>query len=151
MKKIKVLLAAVILTGLTLTSCSSDDDSGGTSASIVGKWTPVKTIFKINGQSLTTPYEDNEAGCDKDYLEFVEGGAVNDVIYYKNAQNVCTQDVGDPATWVKNNNSLTVNGTFDYDGTYTIEKLTGSELRVSTSESSGGVTSTAITYFTKVN
>ncbi|MDI1256100.1 MAG: lipocalin family protein [Flavobacterium sp.] len=151
MKKIKLVLAAVIFAGLALTSCSSSDDGGGTSASIVGKWTPTKTIIKINGQTaFDEAYADNEAGCDKDYLEFTAAGALNDVVYFHNVDNACEADAATPGTYTKTGNSVTVSGTADYDDTYTIAKLTTSELRVTTTTTAQGLTQVTTIYFTKV-
>ncbi|MGK4568911.1 hypothetical protein [Flavobacterium sp. 3HN19-14] len=92
MKNFKVLLAGILLTGLSLSSCSSDDDNSATSASIVGKWTPTKTVSKVNGQTaLNNPYEGNEAGCDKDFIEFTQAGALNNTVYFHNARMLVKQ------------------------------------------------------------
>lgn len=147
MKKIKVVLASLTIATLTLTSCSSDDSSG-TSVSIVGKWNPIKTVIKSSGSTITQDYDENEAGCAKDFIEFVEGGVLRNVIYFKNAENACTEDAAEPEVWAKTDDELTITGG-EYDGTYEITKLSGSELRVTQTESLGGTTATVTVYFKK--
>ena len=150
MKKIKVLLAVLIITGLSVTSCSSDDSSG-TPATIEAKWYPTKSVTKLGSSSQTTTYTDHEAGCDKDYIEFVTGGVLKDVIYFKNASDVCTEDISDePATWNKSADLLTINGG-DYEGTFDITKLSNSDLIVTEESTLGGVESSVTYYFKKVN
>lgn len=144
MKKIRFAFAAIAATALLMTSCSSDDD--GPAAKLEGKWTPTKTISITNGNQTVTTYDDNEPGCDKDYREFVEGGAYRYVIYYENVANSCAEEVvstiwsktGDVVTIVDTNDDPIIEAPLDA-GTYTITKLTGSELRLQSTTSTGGV------------
>src|SRR5690606_21855429 len=98
-------------------------------ATIIGKWTPTKTVVKTGTGTLTQKYEDNQAGCDKDYVEFVDGGVFRKVIWFKNAENTCTEDAAAPQVWSKSDDELSIIGG-DYDGEYDVAKLSGSELRI---------------------
>lgn len=143
MKKMKLAVFAFVAAGLTLVGCSDDDNK--TVASIEGKWTPTKTITLFNGNQTVENYQENEAGCDKDYREFLAGGAYRYVIYYRNTTDVCTEDAlvstysksGDTVTIVDTDPSATV--TPPDAGTYEITKLTGSELRLTSNATVGGV------------
>lgn len=146
MKQIKVLLAAVIITAFSA-SCSSDDNGDSTSGNIMAKWTPTKTVTSLNGNNQDPAnYSGNEAGCDKDYTEFLTGGVVKDVVFYHNAAEACTEDADASSTWSKNGNTLVIDG-----DSYEITKLTGSELRYKSTVQTGGATLTVTEYFTKVN
>jgi major membrane immunogen (membrane-anchored lipoprotein) len=147
MKKIKLAVVLLMTGTMSLTSCSSDDSKE--SASIVGKWTPVKTVVKTGTGTLNQKYEDNQPGCDKDYVEFVDGGVFRKVIWFKNAENVCTEDAAEPQVWSKDDKELTIMGGA-YNGTYDISKLSGSELRIVSTQSIGGTSATTTVYFSKV-
>jgi len=147
MKTIKLYLAAVLIAGLSFTSCSDDDDNGpSTGGEIVGKWTPTKTVTSVNNADVESDYTGNEPGCPKDFSEFVTGGVLRDVIYFKNTAEVCTEDADNTSAWTKTGTTLTIDGT-----TYEITRLTGSELRYKSTVSTGGATLTVTEYFSKVN
>ena len=146
MKSIKVMLAAVLVAGLSFTSCSSDDDGPSTGGNIVGKWTPTRTVTSVNGRNESKNYADNEPGCEKDYTEFVTGGQLRDVIYFKNASNACTEDADTDSTWSKAETTLIID-----TQSYEIIRLTGSELQIKSTASAGGATLTVTEYFTRVN
>lgn len=140
MKKFKVLLATFVLAGLTLTSCSSDDNSGpSTPATINAKWTPIKTITKVGSQpEVSEDYLNNEAGCDKDYIEFSGTSTFKDQYFYKNGSNVCTEDEAGSGSWSKNDNNLTITSDDSaYEGVYKIETLTNSDLVIYMEETIG--------------
>ena len=147
MKKIKVLLTAIVITALSA-ACSSDDGGSAISGDVNGKWNPVKSVIKVGTSTFTEPYEENEPGCDKDYVEFANAGVLNNVIYFKNASNVCTPDSADATSWSRTDNTLTITGG-EYDGTYEITKLNNSQLQIKGTSSTGGVTSTITVYLTK--
>jgi hypothetical protein len=150
MKTIKVVLAALVISAFSFTSCSSDDEGSSTGGDLTAKWNPIKTIVKIAGQEVEQPYEENEPGCSKDYVEFTDAGAFNNVIYFKNADNVCTEDSGAPVTYTRNENTIVISGG-EFGGTYTITRLTGSELRVQQTSTSGGITATTTIFLTKAS
>ncbi len=144
MKKIRFAIASVAAAGLLFASCSDDDNNA--TANIEGKWTLTKTITISNGNQYVVPYEGNQEGCDKDYSEFVDGGAYRFVVLFKNAQEVCTEDIV-PSTWSKSGDQLTIvdtNSDSAIDsppdaGVYEITKLTGSELRLYSDATVAGV------------
>ncbi len=147
MKKLKLVLASFVIAGLTLTSCSSDDSSGS-SASIVGKWNPTKSVYKLSGANKTETYKGNEPGCPKDFIQFSEGNAFSFVVYNKNPSNECIQAADVAATYVKSENNLTITGG-EYAGTYEVTKLTGSQLVVRATQNVGGATATTTLYLKK--
>ena len=149
MKKFKALLFAFVLTGMTLVSCSSNDDGpAGPAPTIEGKWNQIQTVVTINGTAVPTTYDSNEPGCTKDYLEFATASIFNDVVYFKQS-GVCQQSIATPRIWTKTNNSLTISGDTDLSGTYEIVKLTNTELQIKISKNIGGTPSTAVIYMNK--
>lgn len=150
MKNIKILLATAVIAAFTLTSCSKDDNNTGpvTNGSITEKWNQTKSVVSANNQNITQNYIDNEVGCTKDFIQFTTTNAFNNVVYYKNADNACTEDAASPVTYIKSTNALTINGG-EYDGTYTITTLSGSELIVKSVETISGTEITTTTYFSK--
>jgi len=132
MKKIKALMVAFVLAGMTVVSCSSDDSSGPP-ATIGGQWNQTKTVTKVGtAPAQTQNYNDDELGCTKDYVEFLgtNSGTVKKVIYFKNAQNVCQSDSGLTSNWSKNENTLTISSG-EFEGVYTITRLSNTELIIS--------------------
>lgn len=69
MKNQSVLLALVLSTGLMVTSCSKDDNDGETLAPLTGKWNITQVGTTISGQETLIDAPQNEAGCNKDYLD----------------------------------------------------------------------------------
>lgn len=147
MKKIKALMFAVVLAGMTVVSCSSDDS--GPAPTINGKWNQVKTIIKIaNGPSSTVKYTDNVAGCDKNYVEFASNNVYNDVVYFKQGGE-CQQSAADAGVWTKTDKKLIIANGGTLSGTYDIIKLSSGALNIATSNDSGGITTTTTVYFEK--
>lgn len=148
MKKIKALMFAFVLAGMTVVSCSSDDS--GPAPTIDGKWNQTKTVVKItNGPSQTIKYTGNETGCDKDYLEFASAGVFNDVIFNKNGGGDCLE-TKTPGTWAKNDDVLIIDDAGFLSGTYEIVKLSGSALEIASTSQSAGTSTTTTIYMTKV-
>ncbi len=151
MKKIKALMFAFVLAGMTVVSCSSDDD-GGPAATIDGKWNQTKTVVELGGQSITQDYDDNVAGCDKNYIEFAPSNVFNEVVYFKAAgSGDCQTDMADPGTWSKNDQTLTINNSGFLSGTYEITRLAGNNLEISSTDSAGGVTTKTTIFMTRAN
>lgn len=149
MKKIKAIMFAFVLAGMTVVSCSSDDS--GPAPMIEGKWNPIKTVTKVGtAGSQSQNYAGNEPGCDKDYIEFVgtSSGNLRDVVFFKNAQNSCTEDEGTAATWSKSDKILNVNGG-NFDGDFTITKLSNSELIIESTSNIAGQDLIVKYYFRK--
>ncbi len=147
MKKIKFLAVALAVGALSF-SCSSDDNENPLGGDLTAKWNVVKTVLSVSGEDYVTNYESNEPGCDKNYIEFTDDGHVNDVIYFHNASNVCTEDAATPQEYTRTDNTLTIAGG-EYGGTYEITKLTNSELQITQTSTAGGLTTETTVYFSK--
>lgn len=144
MKKFKLFVCTFVLAGTALVSSCGSDDSSGTEPTIEGKWNYNKSLISTNGGDPTTStYEDHTEGCDKNYQEFATGGTFRDVVIYKNASQVCTEDAI-TSTWSKTDDELTIDGE-----TYTVTKLTNSELRYESTTTTGGATLKVTQVFTK--
>ena len=144
MKKLIILFVFALVTGLNFTSCSSDNESSS-SSSIVGKWNFSK--FSITSSGVTSPeedYDDNEAGCPKDYFEFKNGGVFNNASY---SGSTCVIDLSS-GTWVQSGNTVTL--TIDNEVIiFQVVSVTSSTLKVKTTETDSGVTYTINITFTK--
>ena len=145
MKKFLSRLLVVFILTATVSSCTKDE---GAQASIVGKWTVVQTQITVPGfPPITEPYDGNVAGCNKNYVEFVAGGTVNDVEYSK-VNNVCAPNV-EVGTWAQNGNNLTIGYGTDVT-TATIVSATPTELKFSITITEMGVTATSVVTFAKI-
>ena len=147
MKAIKVLLAALVISGFAA-SCSSSDDGDSTGGDLTARWNETKTVQKISGETYNYPYTGNNPSCDKDYIEFTDGGSFNRAIFNQDIHNVCIESADNVYEWQKTDNTLAISGG-DYGGTYEIKKLTDSQLTIQKEETTGSVTTTFIIYFTK--
>lgn len=134
-------MLSALMSGLMFTSCSSDD--GNTiSGPLEGKWNFDNVSYTVSG--ITSPeedYEGNQTGCPADYVEFVTGGVYHEGDYTNTA---CELSV-DNGTWVRTNNTITINGVEDG----TIVKLTETALKVKYTTTEEGFTVTANISFTK--
>lgn len=141
MKKL-VLFVSVLALGLT--SCSKDDDGGGTSASLEGKWEFSKEGVAANGQEALTDYDHTE-GCPKDYLQ-IGATTVVDHSFFKDGED-CVDETSS-TTYSRSGNTLTIT---EGGQTYTSEimVLDGSTLKIKDSETVGGQTFDYITVFTR--
>jgi len=149
MKKIKIVLAAVICSVFALTSCSNDDDSG-VGASIVGKWNPQQTVTSVGtANQPAEPYVNNQVSCGKDYIEFADPSILKNVVWNKDADGVCSETPGTVGAWAKTGDVVTVTGG-SFAGTYKVTRLTGSELRLAETGTIGGVAVTTTIYFAKI-
>lgn len=146
MKKIKALMVAFVMAGMTVVSCSSDDS--GPAPEITGKWNQNKTVVKIGNKSVTQKYTDNVEGCTKNYIEFAAANVYNDVVYFKQGGN-CQESAAEPGTWSKVDKTLTITNGGLLSGTYEVSKLSGSALELKTQNNEGGITTTTTIYFNK--
>jgi hypothetical protein len=143
-KSITILLLFVTV----LTSCGSDDGPS-VPPTILAKWTPNRSVLEANGSRITTNYDDNVAGCDKNFVEFTAANVFRNVVFFKNASNVCAEDEADPTTYTLTDDNLVIAGGL-YGGNYTIFRLTNNELAIRNTETISGVATTVTIYFTKV-
>ena len=127
MKKLIVLFLSVMTSGLLLTSCSDDDESG---SSIEGKWDFFQVGISALGQEILEPYEHQE-GCDKDNLNFKSGGVLDAEEFFNNGEG-CDSDI-EIGSWAKSGSTLT----FTFEGELveaTIVTLDSSTLKLNVSE-----------------
>jgi hypothetical protein len=129
MKKLSILFLSVLTLGLAVTSCSSDDDNGG---SIEGKWTPVKMGSVVDGKELLVNIP-NDGKCDTDVIEFTADGKFTEVSYEFSIDK-CEAST-DKGTWSLKDKVLST--TYDGDtDVYTEEvlEITKSSLKLKTTE-----------------
>lgn len=143
MKKLRIVLFSVLALGLTTVSCG-DDDSSSTGGKLEGSWVYAKEGIAAQGQEVLQDYT-HTTGCDKDYIE-ITATNVKDV-WYDNNGTEC-EEGSSTSTYTRSGSTLTV----VEDGTTTtvnIEKLTSSELKISSSETMNGTTVKYVTTFTR--
>lgn len=130
MKKLSILFLSVLTLGLSVASCSSDDDNS--SASIEGKWTPVKMGSILDGKEILVNIP-NEGKCDSDIIEFTADAKFTDLTYeYENSK--CTSST-DKGTWSLKDKTLTTTYDGDTDlNTFEVTELTKSTLKLKHTE-----------------
>lgn len=77
MKNRSILLALALTFGLFATSCSDDDNEGETIVPLAGKWNITQVGTVVNGQEVLVDAPQNQAGCDKDFLELKTDNSLN--------------------------------------------------------------------------
>jgi hypothetical protein len=150
MNKFKLIFVCLTVSVFSFTSCSSDDSSA-TGGQLMARWNPVKTTIKVGSQgTITQAYEGNEIGCNKDYIEFAANNVLRRVVYFRNADNVCSESAAStPASWSRSGDVITIMGDPTYEGQYEIIRLTGSELRLKGTSETGGISTVTTLYFSK--
>lgn len=145
MKKLSILFLSVVTLGLSVSSCSSDDND---SASIEGKWQLTEEGAILNGQEILQPVT-NEGGCNSETYEYLENGTV--INTYSEFYNSKCTEFTDNGTWSKDGNNLTEKYEGDSTGdTYEIAKLSGSQLKLKETYSEGGITFASVRVFKKI-
>lgn len=146
MKKLKIVLLSVLTLGLSLASCSGDDDNGTTDGKIEGKWIYTKVGVMNGNNELLIDYPEHEPGCDKNYVEITADGKWKDVSFFGDE---CTKESNE-GSWTRNGDSVTI--TLDGEPeSGTILKLTNTELKLKSTYTEEGETVTAIALFTRAN
>ena len=70
MKNSRIVLALIVSVGLFTASCNKDDSNEGeTLAPLVGKWAISKVGTTTGGVETLVDAPQNEAGCNKDFME----------------------------------------------------------------------------------
>jgi hypothetical protein len=143
MKKLSILFVSVLALGLSLVSCSKDDDKA--EASIEGKWNLSKMSITANG--VTSPEKDNSentVGCTKNYLEIKTGGIA---VYgaYEGSDCALSKETG---TWSKEGNKITIKLGTDTD-IYEIVSVTDSGLTLRYTLTESGLSFLVNDIFTK--
>ena len=125
--KNRSLFAFALTIGLVATSCSDDDNDGETLLPVIGKWNVAQVGTVISGQEVLIDAPQNEAGCDKDYLDLKIDNDVNEG-EYDSTDSPC-ELLTKTGTFSRSHNNLTTT----IDGvtkTQDIMNLTLSELKV---------------------
>jgi hypothetical protein len=146
MKNLKFLLMTLVVASLSLTSCSEDDGESGTSADIVGRWNPVRTVVSFNGNEIEQTYEHNEITCGKDYVDFAANEDFNNVVYFMDADDDCQTSAATVTSYEKSGDMLSIASGF-YSGDYTITLLTSTDLQFI--EGGGAAEATTTYYFSR--
>jgi len=142
MKNIK-LLVLFVLSAVTFVSCNGSDDDNDPVASINGRWYFSQEGYEEGGIVVYDAY-DHQAGCGKDYLEFLANNVLKGRIYYSED---CEFDdlIG---TWSQSNNALNMN----IDGEQSsveIVNLSDAELKLKFVENFEGETYTSYVILTR--
>lgn len=125
--KTSMMVALVLGMGFIGSSCSDDDNGGETVAPLAGKWRFSKVGTTINGVETLVDAPQNQAGCERDFIELksdntlVEGD-------YDSTIDACALFT-DNGIYSRSNNNLTrvVDGVTTVQD---IENLTLSELKL---------------------
>lgn len=144
MKKLTVLFLSAMTLGLSVSSCSSDDDDKK-SASIEGKWEITKAGLIVGGQEALADYE-NEGGCTIPTMQYNADGKFIDITSeYWDSQCSTYQETG---TYKKDGNTLTLKYDDD-EAKLDILELTESTLKVKMTYSEEGMSITAVSVYKK--
>jgi hypothetical protein len=116
------ILTAFVFTASFFTGCDDDDDNG--IGSVAGNWAGDKTELVIKVEGVPTPFNETDDSFDGE-VEFQQDGTA---VYNEDGE----ETIG---TWSQTNNKLYLtipddSEEFDMSGTYTIQELTGSKLRI---------------------
>jgi len=110
MKNRSLLFVFTLVIGLVTASCTSDDNKGETIVPLVGKWNLDKVGIVVSGEEVLTDAPQNQAGCNKDYLELKVGSDVNQGDY-DSSDNPCELTVKTGSySRVNNNLTTTIDG-----------------------------------------
>jgi hypothetical protein len=115
-------LFALLFTASFFTGCDDDDDNGiGT---VAGNWVGDKTELTIKVEGVPTPFNETDDSFAGE-VEFQQNGTA---VYSEDGDEI----VG---TWSQTNNKLYLtipdeSEELDMSGTYTIQELTGSKLKI---------------------
>ncbi|MBN8566296.1 MAG: lipocalin family protein [Flavobacteriales bacterium] len=127
MKNRSLLFAFALTIGLFATSCSDDDNDGETLLPVIGKWNVSKVGTVIAGEEVLIDAPQNEAGCNKDYLDLKYDNDVNQG-EYDSSDTPCAL-ITKTGSYSRSHNNLTT--TIDgVSKTQDIMNLTLSELKV---------------------
>ena len=129
MKNVFVSSLLVAVTCLSISSCNKDDDSDASTSiekGLIGKW----DFYRVTEEGALVLYVHAE-GCDKDYVEFVDGGEIR---VTNHEEENCEIDMN-TGTWTVNDNKLSVKMKFDGENeeteTYDVETLNKTDLKIS--------------------
>lgn len=147
MKKLSTLFVFVFVLGTVFTSCTKDISGPVDVNFIEGKWNFNKSTVSSSGFTLpyTTDYFRNEDGCNKDYIELLNGG----VAKYGNYPATCILEQRS-GTWSLSGTNLIIAVTgSSFNGTFEIASLSATELILKINGTYEGKSGTLNLYFTK--
>lgn len=147
MKKLSILFVFVLAVGTFFTSCTKDISGPVDVNFIEGKWNFNKSTVSSSGFTLpyTTDYFRNEDGCNKDYIEILNGG----VVKYGNYPANCILEQRN-GTWSLSGTNLIIAVTgSSFNGTFEIASLSATELILKIDGTYEGKSGTLNLYFTK--
>lgn len=124
MKKITILFLSVLTLGLSVASCSSDDDEN---TSIVGKWELIKEGTVISGQEVIGDVENGT--CGGDITEYLADGSFNEQTFFSE-DSKCESET-DKGTYTVKEKTLNMKYEGDTSGDNSeILELNGSTLKL---------------------
>lgn len=132
--KTKFLIVPALLLAFGTTSCDDDDDKNFQlpPATLTGKWNFSKVGGIVGGTEILTPYDGNEAGCNKDYIELGNNNTYANVDY--NSDTEPCQAITTAGTFAVTGNTIVVDaGAESFTGT--ILNLSYVELKVQDNDS----------------
>nr|WP_294928303.1 lipocalin family protein [uncultured Flavobacterium sp.] len=135
---------SVLTLGLSVASCSNDDDNDGGSASIEGKWELSQVGYIVGGQETLEDVK-NES-CSNDTYEFTNDGKFKYTEYYSN-EGKCEPET-DNGTWTKNGNTLKIKFTGDDEESYETE-ISGNKAKLKQTQTVEGQTFTYVEVYVK--
>ena len=145
MKKITILFLSVLTLGLSVASCSNDDDNDGGSASIEGKWELSQEGAIVGDKEMLVDAENGS--CDNDTYEFTNDGKFKLTEYYSNEGN-CEAET-ENGTWTKNGNTLTIKYTGDSEGDTYQTEISGNKIKLKETFTDEGQTYTYVYVYVK--
>lgn len=129
MKKNYILFLFVATLGLAISSCSNNDDDN---SSIESTWEITHEGVIVNGKETLVPV-DNEGGCEKGSITYLNNGTFTETYSEFNDDSKCVTFT-ENGTWSKKGNSLTLRYTNEegdsYDAEGEIVELNKSTLKV---------------------
>ena len=127
MKNSRIVIALVASLGLFAVSCNNDDNQGETLAPLSGKWKFSKVGTTTGGTETLIDAPQNQAGCERDYIELKTDNTVLEGDY-NSTVTACALVVED-GIYSRSHNNLTrvVNGVTVVQD---IVNLTFSELKL---------------------
>jgi hypothetical protein len=112
---------AILFTASFFTACDDDDDNG--IGSVAGAWVGDKTELNIKVEGIPTPINE----VDDSFAGEVDFQSDGTALYSEDGEEI-------EGTWVQNNNRLILTiptaDEFDMSGTYTIQELNPSRLKL---------------------
>ncbi|NMH29348.1 lipocalin family protein [Flavobacterium silvaticum] len=148
MKKLIKSIGLMAFAGLSLVSCSSDDDGFSFSEDqITGQWAYSKQRYAINGVwSEEMDYEGNESATCPDFWQLNADHTTLERDYWSSECDY----YDDTATWSKSGNTITI-ADGDLSGSYNVISLSSTSLVIEETYSEEGFTYIDQYTFVKAN